>query len=83
MKGDDIATTSPLDDIRRKAISLTFCCPYDGCNPALCPLHEVRKLPYEERLEWCTLLNDEDLLYLDTYHSICLQNRADTGGKST
>ena len=52
-------------------------CPHDNrnpaCNPACCPLHDVRALPPGERAAWFGGLSDDDLEYLITHHQICLQ----------
>ena len=67
--------TGSIDDIRHKIVSLTFCCPHDHCNPPNCPLHNVRKLPYSERMGWCHKLGETDLLYLEKYHNVCLATK--------
>jgi len=50
-------------------------CPYDGCNPGFCPLHDLRMLPCLERVELIMRLPEDELEYLKAYHEICLQWR--------
>ena len=52
---------------------LTVACPMTTCNTALCPLHDVRKLAPQKRVEWVRALTDGDVEYFATYHQICLQ----------
>jgi hypothetical protein len=60
---------------------LTLACPRDNCNPSFCPLHDVRKLAPENRVEWVRALTDDDLEYFATYHQICLQRSEGDGAK--
>ena len=60
-----------------KILHLTDACPFDGCNPEYCPLHDVRKLSPVARREWVGILSDEDLDYLTVHDEICLQARTD------
>lgn len=62
-----------LDNLLNLAVN----CPVDHCNPVNCPLHDIRKLELGRRLEWFKALTDEDLVYLNSYHFVCLKNRLD------
>jgi len=63
----------PCDQRALKVLQLTEACPYDGCNPDFCPLHDVRTLSREARKEWVALLSPEDLEYLMLHHELCFQ----------
>jgi len=70
----------PLDPQKRSEIldnliSAAVSCPVDHCNPVDCPLHELRKLELGRRLEWFRVLTDDELVYLNSYHFVCMQNR--------
>ena len=43
-----------------------------GDNPTDCPLHEIRKLPVEERIAWLDSKSDDELMGLFQYHVRCL-----------
>jgi hypothetical protein len=46
-------------------------CPL-GNNPKDCPLHEIRKLPVEERLTWLNSKTSEEVQQLFRQHLECL-----------
>lgn len=47
-------------------------CPLGG-NPEDCPLHEIRKLPVEDRIAWLESNTDEEIMALYELHSECLE----------
>ncbi len=63
--------TEMLDNL----LSLAVSCPVDHCNPDNCPLHNIRKMDLGQRLEWFRGLTDEELMYLSSYHFVCLKHR--------
>ena len=62
-------------ELRASLLSLTKACPVDECNPEDCPLFRVRKMKHMERLMWFGALSEDDLVYLNTYHHICLNTK--------
>jgi hypothetical protein len=46
-------------------------CPF-GDNPKDCPLHGIRKLPVEERLEWLESKTNAEVVELYQQHRDCL-----------
>jgi len=56
-------------------IHLVKDCPVDGCNPKDCPLHKVRKMKMPMRLKWFKALSEDDLIYLATYHHVCINTK--------
>ena len=47
-------------------------CPLGG-NPEDCPMHEIRKLPVEDRIAWLESNTDEEIIALYELHSECLE----------
>lgn len=47
-------------------------CPLGG-NPENCPLHEIRKMPLEERLVWLEEKTNAEVVELYRQHSECLE----------
>lgn len=70
-------TTSQLqkDELRVNLISLTEACPLDKCDAEDCPLYALRKMKPRQRLQWFNALTEDDLIYLATYHHICLTTK--------
>lgn len=62
-------------ELRDNILSLAMTCPVDHCNPTDCPLFRVRNLDLVSRLEWFKGLSDEDLIYLNMYHFICMKTK--------
>ena len=62
-------------ELRDSLMSLTKCCPVDGCNPEDCPLFLVRKMSADERVQWFNGLSLEGLSYLAAYHQTCLGHK--------
>ena len=60
------------EELRANLIALTSNCPVDHCNPADCPLFELRRMGLQERVKWFNALGEDDLMYLATYHHVCL-----------
>ena len=60
------------DELRASLLSLTKTCPVDECNPKDCPLYSLRKMELMQRLQWFNALNEDDLVYLATYHHVCM-----------
>jgi hypothetical protein len=69
-----MAKTSHLlkDKLRANLRSLVEFCPVDQCNPKDCPLYLLRQMERPRRLKWFNALNEDDLVYLATYHHFCL-----------
>ncbi len=64
--------------LERLAFALSGHCPFDGSNPPDCPLHGLRALGEGERLEWLSLLSDDELEYLAAYHLCCISEKMRT-----
>jgi hypothetical protein len=64
-------------ELRDNILSLAMSCPVAHCNPDDCPLYRIRQLELSSRLEWFRNLTDEELIYLNTYHFICMKTKAD------
>jgi hypothetical protein len=62
-------------ELRDNILTLAMTCPVERCNPEDCPLFKVRKLELARRLEWFRDLSDEDLVYLNAYHYVCMKTR--------
>jgi hypothetical protein len=60
------------DELRASLLSLAKACPVDGCNPKDCPLYSLRKMEPRQRLQWFNALSEDDLVYLATYHHVCM-----------
>jgi hypothetical protein len=72
-----MATIShPLKDkLRANIRCLVEFCPVDKSNPKDCPLYLLRQMEHPRRLELFNALNEDDLVYLATYHHICLNTK--------
>ena len=55
-------------------------CPLGG-NPEDCPLHEIRKLPLEDRINWLESNTDEEVIALYEQHSKCLQRKLEESAR--
>jgi len=62
-------------ELRDNILSLAMACPVDHCNPEDCPLFKVRQLELARRLEWFRGLSDDELVYLNVYHYVCMKTR--------
>ncbi len=69
------SSQSRKDELRASLYSLAETCPVEECNLEECPLFKVRKMKRMERLMWFDALNEQDLVYLNTYHHICLNSK--------
>jgi hypothetical protein len=58
-----------------RLLSLAISCPVDQSNPANCPLCNVRKMDLGRRLEWFRSLTDDELVFLNSYHHVCMKHR--------
>ena len=56
-------------------------CPLGG-NPEDCPLHEIRKMPIEDRLTWINSKTDEEIKELLMQHIDCLEKKSTTASPS-
>ena len=56
-------------------------CPL-GDNPEDCPLHDIRKMPVEDRLTWLNSKTDEEIRVLLEYHIDCLERKSMTASSS-
>jgi hypothetical protein len=62
-------------ELRASLFSLAVACPVNECNPEDCPLFLVRKMKPAQRLQWLDALSMEDLVYVATYHHVCLKTK--------
>lgn len=62
-------------ELRDNVLSLAMNCPVDSCNPGECPLYHIRQLDLDSRLEWFKHLSDEELIYLNAYHYVCMKTK--------
>jgi hypothetical protein len=60
------------NELRASVLCLAEACPVRNCNPADCPLYQLRKKKSAERLKWFDALSEDDLAYLAAYHDVCL-----------
>jgi len=76
------------DELRASLLSLAEVCPVEECNPQDCPLYQLRKKKFTERLKWLNALSEADLSYLAAYHAVCSnlklaeKSRAENCGKT-
>ena len=72
-----MATIShPLkDELRASLRSLVKSCPAGESNPKDCPLYLLRQVENPRRWGLFNALNEDDLVYLATYHHICLNTK--------
>ena len=64
--------TALVEDAKFSLHGRILRCPIGG-NPADCPLHEIRKLPVEDRIAWLESNTDEEIIALYELHSECLE----------
>jgi len=64
------------DELRAYLLSLAETCPVDKRNPEDCPLFLLRKMKPARRLQWFNALDEDDLVYLATYHHVCMHIKA-------
>ena len=60
------------NELRANLRSLVEFCPVDKSNPKDCPLYLLRQMEPPRRLELFNALNEDDLVYLATYHHVCM-----------
>jgi hypothetical protein len=63
--------------LRANLLALSEICPFDDCNPVDCPLFKLRQMKPRDRLQWFSALSEADLVYLATYHHICLTTKVE------
>ena len=51
------------DQILADILNLSVACSHAECKQQFCPLHDVRKMPPAQRIDWCNMLVGEDLDY--------------------
>jgi hypothetical protein len=68
-------TQARRNELRANLLALSEACPFDHSNPEDCPLFKLRKKKPGERLQWFQALDEDDLVYLATYHHICLTTK--------
>ncbi len=61
--------------MRIQMVGLLSACPFSQDNPSECPLHTVRELSYQQRIEWLNTLPDEAIEYLLEHHRSCLLHK--------
>ena len=62
------------EEIERKRNDLFLlleACPFSHDNQEDCPLHKVRELDNDLRLQWFKNLSQDDIDYLSRYHHVC------------
>ena len=65
---------NPAKEARFAMYGRLLRCPV-GDNPEDCPLHEIRKLPMEERLLWLEAKSDDEVITLYQQHIDCLARK--------
>ena len=63
------------NELRANLLKLSEGCPFHLANPEDCPLFALRRMKPAKRLEWINALSGNDLVYLATYHRVCLRMR--------
>jgi hypothetical protein len=56
---------------------LTVTCPNKPGNPAECGLHEIRKLPIADRLQWAKSRTREEADAIFSFHSFCAKRHCE------
>lgn len=64
--------------IKAMLMGLVLECPLSG-NPKDCQLHDRRKLPLMERIEWVKSLSDDECHHFYKVHCDCLNNKEKRG----
>jgi hypothetical protein len=65
-------------ELQDNILTLAMSCPVDQCNPEDCPLFKVRQMELTRRLRWFDTLSDDDLLYLNAYHFVCMKTKLES-----
>ncbi|MEI6786384.1 MAG: hypothetical protein WCQ21_36365 [Verrucomicrobiota bacterium] len=73
------AIREQADELRASLLELSEACPFHLDNPEDCQLFPLRKLNARKRLQWVNALSESDLLYLTTYHRVCLKIKRKSG----
>ena len=69
--------------LKAQIVGLSMKCPFDGTNPCVCPLHEIRKQSLTERFAWVQKLSEEEALEIVTNHQACLLDKETSGGEES
>jgi len=69
--------------LKAQIVGLSMKCPFDGTNPCVCPLHEIRKQSLTERFLWVRKLSEEDAMNILTVHQACLLQKETTGNEES
>ena len=65
-------------ELQERLFELTKACPVDQCNPEDCPLFSLRELKPSQRKQWFNALSEDDLVYLVSYHYVCVSTRLES-----
>lgn len=68
-------TVQKRTELRDNVLRLAVACPVERCNPVDCPLFPVRQMELEPRLQWFGTLSDDDLIFLNAYHFVCMKTK--------
>ena len=66
------ASQRGTDELRANLLSIARACPVDERNPEDCPLYLLRKMKPRQQGQWLNALNEDDLVFLATYHHVCM-----------
>ena len=70
-------SNSQRTSFQDRVFALSEACPFDGCNPSACPLHEIRKKSQRQRHEWAQALSEESVFNILVFHEVCLGKKED------
>ena len=67
------------NELRANLLRLSEVCPFHLANPEDCQLFPLRRMEPTKRLQWVNALSESDLVYLTTYHRVCLRIKMESG----
>ena len=67
------------NELRAILLQLSEACPFHLANPEDCPLFPLRKREQTKRMQWFNALTESDLVYLASYHRVCLTIKVESG----
>jgi hypothetical protein len=75
LRGDSLGNPAErkISEQRYALYGEAVLCPRKKTNPDLCPLHDLRLLPYEQRFAAIDQMSDEEANRLYEYHKKCLK----------
>jgi hypothetical protein len=73
-----VITEKKRTELQDNILTLAMSCPVDHCNPEDCPLFKVRQMELTHRLRWFDSLSDDELIYLNAYHFVCMKTKLDS-----